>query len=380
MLICLLNAAALLSALASATSAFRAPAVPQPLFRSSAKKVLLKAARSESAPAVATTSDGVDVMMDRRRDGAHERKTERHSGVEVDVDVDASVADRAVQSHGSLSAGGSGHGDGVSIWDEWLQVFKREDNKEWDIDLVVNTSLVAVFFIGALWKIISIEMDAWRGWTTLEIATRVLPANWGAYLGVLAAKPVLVKALTSGTAYTLGDGIAQITEGTGLGGLDRARVARNGFAGLVGHGPLSHYWYILSESFFASIGITAWWAVFPKLVVDLTLWGPFFCSIYLAINGFLEGKRPEHVLDGIRTNVIPLCIQGAKFWGIVGLATYSVIPIDQRLLWVDLMELFWVTILSTTYNRKEQKEAKADLEEALEREEREEMRTEFTTR
>lgn len=38
---------------------------------------------------------------------------------------------------------------------------------------------------------------------------------------------------------------------------------------------------------------------------------------------------------------------GWKLWPFAHLITYGVIPVEQRLLWVDCVELIWVTILST---------------------------------
>jgi len=37
-------------------------------------------------------------------------------------------------------------------------------------------------------------------------------------------------------------------------------------------------------------------------------------------------------------------------WPFAHLITYGVIPVEQRLLWVDTVELVWVTILSTYVN------------------------------
>ena len=38
---------------------------------------------------------------------------------------------------------------------------------------------------------------------------------------------------------------------------------------------------------------------------------------------------------------------GWKLWPFAHLVTYGVVPVEQRLLWVDCVELVWVTILST---------------------------------
>ncbi|KAK0602064.1 hypothetical protein LWI29_030001 [Acer saccharum] len=37
---------------------------------------------------------------------------------------------------------------------------------------------------------------------------------------------------------------------------------------------------------------------------------------------------------------------GWKLWPFAHLVTYGLIPLEQRLLWVDCVELIWVTILS----------------------------------
>jgi len=76
------------------------------------------------------------------------------------------------------------------------------------------------------------------------------------------------------TVYVLGDVLSQILTGTKIENIDRGRVARSGAAGFIGHGPLSHYWYLLCDGAFESLGITAWWSVFPKVGINQTLWGP----------------------------------------------------------------------------------------------------------
>ncbi|KAF3522109.1 hypothetical protein F2Q69_00046924 [Brassica cretica] len=43
---------------------------------------------------------------------------------------------------------------------------------------------------------------------------------------------------------------------------------------------------------------------------------------------------------------------GWKLWPFAHLITYGLVPVEQRLLWVDCVELIWVTILSTYSNEK----------------------------
>jgi hypothetical protein len=66
---------------------------------------------------------------------------------------------------------------------------------------------------------------------------------WESYESILRESPIATKAATSATVYTIGDVLAQRTEGAGIGQLDRARILRSLLAGGIGHGPLSHFWY-----------------------------------------------------------------------------------------------------------------------------------------
>ena len=117
-----------------------------------------------------------------------------------------------------------------------------------------------------------------RGWSPEEMAVRIPVDNWMSYNAVLERSPLQTKALTSATVYTIGDFISQRTEGTDMGKLDRMRLLRSLLAGLIGHGPLSHVWYNLSEDIFDNVLHLndLWWGVVPKVVIDQTTWGPFW--------------------------------------------------------------------------------------------------------
>ncbi|KAF4347195.1 hypothetical protein G4B88_031212 [Cannabis sativa] len=67
-------------------------------------------------------------------------------------------------------------------------------------------------------------------------------------------------------------------------------------------------------------------------------WIPFFLRQ-------LVGRMLEIVMNGVHDVQVQLA--GWKLWPFAHLITYGVVPIEQRLLWVDCVELVWVTILST---------------------------------
>lgn len=133
----------------------------------------------------------------------------------------------------------------------------------------------------------------------VAITLKTLPeTTWNAYRYHLTQNPIVTKALTSATVYAVGDVISQQTTMTTAvttssddknsnqqeeqqrpivepsfwnRSWDRQRTVRSMVAGGIGHGPLSHVWYISLDGFFDHVlHWTAWWAFLPKIVLDQT--------------------------------------------------------------------------------------------------------------
>lgn len=51
---------------------------------------------------------------------------------------------------------------------------------------------------------------------------------------------------------------------------------------------------------------------------------------------------------------------GWKLWPFAHIVTYGLVPVEQRLLWVDCVEIVWVTILSMFANEKAQERLEAE--------------------
>lgn len=200
-----------------------------------------------------------------------------------------------------------------------------------------------------------------QGWTLYEILRYAPEHNWIAYEEALKANPVLAKMAISGIVYAVGDWIAQCYEGKPLLEFDRTRMFRSGLVGFSLHGSLSHYYYQFCEALFPS---NDWWVVPAKVAFDQTIWAAIWNSIYFVVLGFLRLESAANIFGELRTTFWPMLTAGWKLWPFAHLITYGVIPLEQRLLWVDCVELVWVTILSTYSNEKSEarisEEAKSD--------------------
>ncbi|TKY48839.1 Peroxisomal membrane protein 2 [Spatholobus suberectus] len=213
----------------------------------------------------------------------------------------------------------------------------------------VNAIIVLGFGTFAVTKLLTIDHDYWHGWTLYEILRYIPEHNWIAYEQALKANPVLAKMAISGIVYSIGDWVAQCYEGKPLFEFDRARVFRSGLVGFTLHGSLSHYYYQICEALFP---FQEWWVVPAKVAFDQTVWSAIWNSIYFVVLGLLRLESLSNIYGELKSTFWPLLTAGWKLWPFAHLITYGVIPVEQRLLWVDCVELIWVTILSTYSNEK----------------------------
>eukprot|EP00567_Pseudictyota_dubia_P014202 CAMPEP_0197439670 /NCGR_PEP_ID=MMETSP1175-20131217/6357_1 /TAXON_ID=1003142 /ORGANISM="Triceratium dubium, Strain CCMP147" /LENGTH=428 /DNA_ID=CAMNT_0042969619 /DNA_START=361 /DNA_END=1647 /DNA_ORIENTATION=+ len=175
------------------------------------------------------------------------------------------------------------------------------------------------------------------------------------YEALVPTNPIFYKACTSGVAYGLGDFISQVYQGKTLSTLDLPRSFRSGAAGFLVHGPLCHFWLLFMETYLDFDG--AWWATGIKVTADLTVWSIFLNAAYSTVIGTLAGRSPKDVLTDVRATQWPALRSAWRFWPFVHTVSFShAVPLDLKLLWVDFMEVIWVTILSKVAN--EDKNAK----------------------
>ncbi|KAH7307879.1 hypothetical protein KP509_22G080900 [Ceratopteris richardii] len=131
--------------------------------------------------------------------------------------------------------------------------------------------------------------------------------------------------------------------------INRVRMIRSGLVGFCLHGSLSHFYYHACEALFP---FDDWWAVPVKVAFDQTAWSGLWNSIYFCMLGILRLESPVTIASELRATFLPMLTAGWKLWPFAHLITYGLIPVEQRLLWVDCVELVWVTILSMYSNEK----------------------------
>jgi len=218
------------------------------------------------------------------------------------------------------------------------------------ITAAINGTAVAMVLLGASYKLFEVDLEISRGWTWFEFLVNTAQDDFLGYEHAVSIHPVITKAITSGVAYTLGDFAAQTFQGRNILNMDLSRSLRSGAAGFCIHGPFCHFWLQWMEMNLSFGG--AWWAVFPKVVADQTVWSIFLNTMYTSTILALNMKSPAFILEELKATAWPALSSGWRFWPFVHCISFSpFIPQDLKLLFIDTMEIIWVTILATVVNR-----------------------------
>jgi len=162
-----------------------------------------------------------------------------------------------------------------------------------------------------------------------------------AYDAAALSQPLLVKSVTSAVAYLLGDLLAQKAAGDPL---SKGRVTRAMLAGGFSHGPQLHYWTVVLERYLSFGG--ACWALLLKVTLDQTLFALYINSAFTIFTEMLRLRSLCEAWKKVRATAWSCLTAGWKFWPAAHMITYSIIPLQLRVLWVDLLEIIWVAILS----------------------------------
>lgn len=234
-----------------------------------------------------------------------------------------------------------------SDWSTQLQSMDQEELMQ----KTINAIVLIVCFGFSLYTVLSVDHEITRGWTQQEIAMRIPLDNWASYESALQEKPIVTKTFINVVIYCLGDWLSQtVFQKKNVLDFDVKRTLRNGFIGLC-FGPLVHQYYEWSDHILPVEG--GLFNRLQKIFMDQTLYLSVKCSIYIAAVGLLQGDTLDTVKDAVQTRIGPICFTAWKFWPLVHCITYSVIPAQHRILWVNCVDLVWNAILSTMSRKEE---------------------------
>ena len=187
--------------------------------------------------------------------------------------------------------------------------------------------------------------------------------TWSGYEVALEEKPVVTKTIINVVIYLLGDWLSQtVFAKKNILDFDAMRTLRNGFIGLC-FGPLVVEYYQFSDRILPVDGGIA--NRIGKIFMDQTIYLSIKCSIYIMAVGILQGDSVETAAQNVKDKLKGIMFTAWKFWPLVHCVTYSVIPAQHRILWVNMVDLVWNAILATISQKNVAEDAESILEADL---------------
>ncbi|TGZ78682.1 hypothetical protein EX30DRAFT_133922 [Ascodesmis nigricans] len=162
-----------------------------------------------------------------------------------------------------------------------------------------------------------------------------------AYQSQLAKRPLAVPIATTAFLFGTGDVISQQAIEKKGSAHEFARTGRMALYGGAFFAPLVTQWYkLLQRIQFPGSPMKE---NIARVAADQLIFAPFGTGLFFTVLGLLEGNDPRKKLeDGYKTALLT----NWKIWPAVQLANFSLVPLQHRLLVVNVVSLGWNSYLS----------------------------------
>lgn len=130
-------------------------------------------------------------------------------------------------------------------------------------------------------------------------------------------------------------------------GHDVRRTMRMCIMGLI-IGPIQRTWFLTLERV---IPPTSKVQIIKKLIVDQTVYGPFIIFFFYSLSGTLSGKKPHEVKLLLQEKYFKTMLTAFKVWPFVQAVNFSLVPLQHRANFVQVVSLCWNMYLSWMSNK-----------------------------
>lgn len=182
---------------------------------------------------------------------------------------------------------------------------------------------------------------------------------WGRYNKLLDTQPLLTKALTSLVGFTVGDVLAQNFISDDGKEYDVMRTIRLGSFGFLLHGTTGHYFYGMIDS---KLPGTKPVTVATKVAIDQTLWNPIFGCMFFGYLNVVEGKSFAEYQAKIKADLKTAVMGSWVVWVPAHTINFAFIPSNQRLLYINTIQIGYNIFLSFLGNKKVEDEGEKKTE------------------
>jgi protein Mpv17 len=155
--------------------------------------------------------------------------------------------------------------------------------------------------------------------------------------------------MTSGSLSATGDLLAQFamaqfakSAGKDAADYDPSRTLRMFGFGFAFYGPFQFYWYNLLDWLMPLKSVANF---LSKVTANQLILAPITLSTVFTWNLTLTGKQHE-LKDKMKNDLVPTMLNGWKFWVPAATLNFTVIPLQQQVLYMSCCGVLWTAYLS----------------------------------
>ena len=149
------------------------------------------------------------------------------------------------------------------------------------------------------------------------------------------------------TGFAIGDILAQqFIEKKGKYNLNR--TLKMASFGLLVHGTTSHWFYGKLDG---KIPGTDAGAVASKVFIDQVLWNPIFGVMFFGYMGLWERQGVDGTIKRIKGDLMTQVTGSWTVWPVAHAINFKFIPTEQRVLYINTIQIFYNCFLSIIGNR-----------------------------
>eukprot|EP00899_Mesostigma_viride_P017166 jgi/Mesvir1/25450/Mv01721-RA.1 len=170
----------------------------------------------------------------------------------------------------------------------------------------------------------------------------VIKAGWDDYRNQLNLHPLRTKAVTSGVIAGTSDVIAQVVSGAPS--IRWRRTALMAIFGVVWSGPSAHFFHTFLDKWFRGKRDTL--TAIRKVIIDQLTYGPVCNNLFMMyITMVVEGRSWAFAREKWRRDYPGVQMNGWKLWPLAGLINYKFVPLQLRVLFVNMVAFCWSIFL-----------------------------------
>ncbi|KAI0007624.1 hypothetical protein F4779DRAFT_591181 [Xylariaceae sp. FL0662B] len=168
------------------------------------------------------------------------------------------------------------------------------------------------------------------------------------YQRKLASRPLLTQSVTTAVLFAVGDVTAQqVVEKKGIEKHELARTGRMFIYGGAVFGPAATTWYKILQRTINLRNKKA--EMLARVAADQLIFAPTFIGVFLSSMAVMEGGSPREKLaksywPALRTNFM--------IWPFVQMGNFTLVPLEHRVLVVNLFSIGWNCYLSMVNSQK----------------------------